>query len=99
VCAKTLELALVSAFLASAGYAVMDPFFMDILFSRIPEDKKGTLLGGIAGVRRIIAIISPAIAGLLAEALFPAAPYLVSAVAIMASMLLVLYATRQSIQR
>ncbi|RLF22507.1 MAG: hypothetical protein DRN15_08115 [Thermoprotei archaeon] len=94
VCAKTLELALVSAFLASAGYAVMDPFFMDILFSRIPEDKKGTLLGGIAGVRRIIAIISPAIAGLLAEALFPAAPYLVSAVAIMASMLLVLYATR-----
>ncbi len=94
VYARTLELALVSAFLASAGYAIMEPFFMDILFSRIPEDKKGTLLGGIAGVRRIITITSPAIAGLLAEALFPAAPYLVSAVAIVASTLLVLYATR-----
>jgi len=94
VCAKTLELALVSAFLASAGYAVMNPFFMDILFLRIPEDKKGTLLGGIAGVRRIIAIASPAIADLLAETLFPAAPYLASAAAIAASILLILYAIR-----
>lgn len=93
-CARTLELTLVSAFLASAGYAIMDPFFMDILFSRIPEEKKGTLLGGIAGVRRLINIVAPAIAGLLAEALFPAAPYLVSAAAIAVSALLTLYATR-----
>ena len=94
VCGRTLGLALAAAFLASAGYAVMDPFLMDILFSRIPKEKKGTLLGGIAGIRRIIAIASPAIAGLLAEALFPAAPYLVSAVAIAASILLILHATK-----
>lgn len=67
-------MALADAFLASAGYAVMDPFFMDILFSRIPGDKRGTLLGGIAGVRRIIAIASPAVAGFLAEKFFPRPP-------------------------
>ncbi len=94
VLGKALYLALTSALLASAGYAVMDPFFMDILFSKIPEEMKGTLLGGIAGVRRIINIASPAIAGFLADALFPAAPYLVSAIAIAMSILLILYATK-----
>jgi len=85
---------LTAAFLASAGFAIMDPFFMDILFSRIPEDKRGTLLGGIAGVRRIITIASPTMAGFLAEVFFPAAPYLVSAATIVTSILLILYATR-----
>ncbi len=94
VCGRTLGLALAAAFLASAGYAVMDPFFMDILFSKIPEDKKGALLGGIAGVRKIVSIASPAVAGLLAEVLFPAAPYLVAAVVTAVSAVLVLYATR-----
>ncbi len=91
---RTLALALLAAFLASAGYAIMDPFFMDILFSRIPEDKKGTLLGGIAGVRRIITIASPAIAGFLAEEFFPAAPYFLSAIAVVFSILLIIYATK-----
>ena len=96
VLARALWIALLAAFLASAGYAVMDPFLMNILFSNIPEEKKGTLLGGIAGVRRIINIASPAIAGLMAEALFPAAPYLASALLMLACIPLILLAARRS---
>lgn len=91
---KTLEFAFLAAFLASAGFAIMDPFFMDILFSKIPEDKKGTILGSIAGIRKLIGIITPALAGLLAQIFFPGAPYFVSSVFIMMGIVLVLYATK-----
>jgi len=60
--------ALLAAALSSAGYALMDPFYMDTLFSTIPSDKRGVLLGGIASIRRLVSIAMPAAAGLLASA-------------------------------
>ena len=92
--AGNIGVALVSAFLASAGYAIMDPFYMDILFSKIPEDKKGTILGGIAGIRRILTIFSPALAGFLADYLSPSTPYLMSTILTLTCIPLILYSTR-----
>ncbi len=61
-----VEIALLAAVTASAGYALMDPFFMDVLFSTIPKDYRGTLLGSLAALRRLIGIMMPAVAGLIA---------------------------------
>ncbi len=94
VIAKTLYLVLTSAFLVSLGYAVMDPFFINILFSKIPKDKKGSLLGGIAGIRKIINIMSLVLAGLLADTLSPSTPYLISTFALVACIPLVFYTTK-----
>ena len=89
------ELAIVSAVAASAGYAIMDPFYMDMLFSRIPEHLRGTLLGSIAAVRRLLAICSPAIAGVLAYRISASAPYFVSAALIALAMLLLYFIRSQ----
>ncbi|RLE98207.1 MAG: hypothetical protein DRJ63_08070 [Thermoprotei archaeon] len=86
-----LELAVLSAVLASAGYAIMDPFYMDMLFSKIPEDLRGSLLGGIAGVRKILTICSPAVAGVLAYRISASAPYIVSALLIFAAIALLYF--------
>ncbi len=61
-----VEIALLAAMAASSGYALMDPFFMDVLFSTIPKDYRGTLLGSLAALRRLIGIVMPAVAGLIA---------------------------------
>ena len=62
-----VEIALLAAVAASAGYALMDPFFTDVLFSTMPKEYRGTLLGSLAAVRRLIGIAMPAIAGFIAE--------------------------------
>ena len=88
---RRIEFAFLSSFLFSAGYAIMDPFFMDILFSKIPSDKKGTILGGLAGIRRIMGIITPTLSGYLAQYIAPNSPYLTSAFALFISILLILF--------
>jgi len=62
-----VEIALLAAMAASAGYALVDPFFMDVLFSTIPKEYRGSLLGSLAAVRGLIGIAMPAIAGFIAE--------------------------------
>ncbi|UNQ72893.1 MFS transporter [Infirmifilum sp. NZ] len=62
-----VEIALLAAMAASAGYALVDPFFTDVLFSTIPKEYRGSLLGSLAAVRGLIGIAMPAIAGFIAE--------------------------------
>jgi len=62
-----VEIALLAAMTASAGYALVDPFFTDVLFSTIPKEHRGSLLGSLAAVRGLIGIAMPAIAGFIAE--------------------------------
>ncbi|RLF19658.1 MAG: hypothetical protein DRZ82_04945 [Thermoprotei archaeon] len=93
---KAISFALLASFLASAGYAIMDPFLMDILFSHIPRDRKGTVLGSIAGIRRLLGIISPAIAGILAEKFFPGAPYIISSFLVLISIVIIVLVAKHS---
>ncbi len=80
-----VEIALLAAMAASAGYALMDPFFMDVLFSTIPKEYRGTLLGSLAAIRRLIGIAMPAIAGLIAE-INVRLPFIVAAIIVTFSM-------------
>jgi len=84
-----VELALLAAAVASAGYALMDPFFMDLLFSTIPRDSRGTLLGSIAAIRRLVGIAMPTIAGFIAAA-NTHLPFILAALIVMLSMSLAL---------
>ncbi len=80
-----VEIALLAAVTASAGYALMDPFFMDVLFSTIPKDYRGTLLGSLAALRRLIGITMPAVAGLIAG-LNTHLPFILAATVVVFSM-------------
>ncbi len=82
---RDIGMALLSALMASAGYALMDPYFMDTLFSTIPRELRGTLLGGIASIRRLLGIAMPGIAGMLAS-LNTYLPFFVAAASIFTSM-------------
>ncbi len=83
--ARRTWIALMAAATASAGYAIMDPFFMDTLFSTIPQERRGTLLGSVAASRRLVGIAMPIIAGSLAL-INAGLPFVVAAAAILVSM-------------
>ncbi|RLE66756.1 MAG: hypothetical protein DRJ38_00805 [Thermoprotei archaeon] len=67
----------ISAFVLSLGESIMTPFYLDALFSRIPEEIKGSVLGALAGIRKIINLAAPLVAGFLA-AVSPSLPYIAS---------------------
>jgi len=89
-----VETALLAAIVASTGYAFMNPFFMDVLFSTIPEEYRGTLLGSLESARRLIGIVMPAIAGLLAE-INAHLPFITAAITVFISMNLILNIEKQ----
>jgi len=89
-----VEIALLAAIVASAGYAAMDPFFMDVLFASIPKEYRGTLLGFLSSSRRLIGIAMPAIAGFIAE-INAHLPFILAAIAVASSTGLTLNVARQ----
>ena len=89
-----VEIALLAATVASAGYALMNPFFMDVLFSTIPGEHRGMLLGSLAAIRRLIGIAMPAIAGFLAE-INAHLPFIAAAITMPVSMSLALSIAKQ----
>ncbi len=66
-----------AAALSSAGGALMSPYYMDILFSNIPDEVRGTLLGSLSAIGKLLRIVTPALAGFIALT-SPQLPYLVS---------------------
>ncbi|RLG86582.1 MAG: hypothetical protein DRO39_02785 [Thermoprotei archaeon] len=91
---QRVETALLAALVASAGYAAMDPFFMDVLFASIPEEHRGALLGFLATARRLVGMAMPVVAGLVAEA-NPRLPFILAAAAVAISMALTLSIAKQ----
>ena len=71
----------ISAFAFSLGESIMTPFYLDALFSNIPEEAKGSMLGALAGIRKIINLGTPMIAGFLAG-VSPSLPYIASSLII-----------------
>ncbi len=89
-----IEIALLAAIMVSTGYTLMDPFFMDVLFSTIPKENRGVLLGSLAAVRRLMGIAMPAIAGFIAE-INTHLPFIIAAVTVITSMSLTLNIAKQ----
>ncbi len=79
----------IASMLLSAGYSLSNPFLMDVLFSAIPGEHRGTLLGSLAALRRLVGIVMPVAAGLLAEA-EAHLPFLLAAAMVLVSMSLTL---------
>ena len=91
--AYSVWVALLAAMVASSGYALMDPFFMDVLFSTIPREHRGALLGSLAATRRLVGIAMPAVAGLIAG-MNAHLPFLLAASIVVLSMGLALGAAK-----
>ncbi len=70
-------IALGVALIESLGYALMDPYLMDTLFANIPKERRGEVLGAISGIRRLLCIAGPAVAGFLAS-INPHIPFIVA---------------------
>ncbi len=84
------------ALIESLGYALMDPYFMDTLFANIPKERRGEVLGAISGIRRLLCIAGPAIAGLLAS-VDPHLPFLTSAIFIVLASIVVGHEVKERI--
>jgi len=63
--------------MAEFGNTLSLPFYRSWLFSKVPSDKASSILAGISSFKRLIGLIAPFIAGLLAS-LHPTLPYLTS---------------------
>ena len=78
----------VAYFIARFGEVLAFPFYRSWIFSKIPKNKASSILSALSSYRRLIALISPAIAGLLAS-LRLTLPYLVSLVLFVTSSIIV----------
>ncbi len=74
----------IAYFIAEFGHTLAFPFYRSWLFSKIPREKASSLLSAISSYDRLIGIITPFLAGLLAS-LNPTLPYLVSLVLFIAT--------------
>lgn len=63
--------------IAEFGSTLSLPFYRSWLFSKVPSDKASSILAGISSFERLIGLIAPFIAGILAS-LHPTLPYLTS---------------------
>ena len=68
---------LVANIMAEFGNTLALPFYRSWLFSKVPSDKASSILAGISGFERLVGLVAPFIAGLLAS-LHPTLPYLTS---------------------
>jgi len=82
-----IYLTFLSAFLMSIGGAIAFPYQRDILYSTIPEEFKGTYMGVLSAVSKVIGIVSPLIAGFIAS-IHAQLPYALSALLVVFSILL-----------
>ncbi len=63
--------------IARFGEVLAFPFYRSWIFSKIPKEKASSMLSALSSYRRLIALVSPAIAGFLAS-IRPTLPYLAS---------------------
>ncbi|BEP18087.1 MFS transporter [Pyrofollis japonicus] len=80
----------VAAYLiARFGDILAFPFYRSWIFSKIPKEKASSILSALSSYRRLIALASPALAGLLAS-IRPTLPYLASLMFFLASSLVLI---------
>ena len=98
ILSKTIILAFLASIFYSVGGAIMSPYYMDVLFSNIPSEIRGTLLGSLSAIGRILRIVTPTIAGFLAT-LSPQLPYLTSLVISLLGLPTLIIATKQPMEK
>jgi hypothetical protein len=74
----------IAYFIVEFGHTLAFPFYRSWLFSKIPGEKASSLLAAISSYDRMIGIVTPFIAGLLAT-FRPTLPYLVSLILFVAT--------------
>jgi len=74
-----------AAAFSSASHAMFDPFYMDALFSKVPDEKKGTLLGAMSGAGKAMSILVPFAGAVIAGMLGASSPYVLSAFLVLAA--------------
>lgn len=85
---------LVANIMAEFGNTLALPFYRSWLFSKVPSDKAGSILAGISSFERMIGLVAPFIAGLLAT-ITPTLPYLTSLVLFLATIPILLSLERK----
>ena len=77
-------------FIQSFGDSLAFPFYRSWIFSKVPSEKASSLLSALSSYDRLIGIVTPFIAGLLAS-LYPTLPYLASLILFIATIPVLLY--------
>ncbi len=86
-----ISLVLLAYFIGRFGDALAFPFYRAWIFSKIPKEKASSLLSALSSYRKIIALVTPVLAGFLA-AVKPTLPYSLSfTLFLITSLLLIIY--------
>ncbi len=75
--------------MAEFGNTLSLPFYRSWLFSKVPSNKASSILAGISSFERLVGLVAPFIAGLLAS-LYPTLPYLTSLTLFLITILILL---------
>uniref|UniRef100_A0A7C2VGB5 MFS transporter n=1 Tax=Ignisphaera aggregans TaxID=334771 RepID=A0A7C2VGB5_9CREN len=81
--------------MAEFGNTLSLPFYRSWLFSKVPSDKASSILAGISSFERLVGLVAPFIAGLLAS-LHPTLPYLTSLALFLAAIPILLSLERKN---
>ncbi len=85
---------LLANILAEFGNTLSLPFYRSWLFSKVPSNKAGSVLAGVSSFEKLISLIAPFVAGLLAS-IYPTLPYLTSLALFLTIVLILLLLERQ----
>ncbi|RLG78267.1 MAG: MFS transporter [Thermoprotei archaeon] len=88
-----IMLVILAYFIGRFGDILAFPFYRTWIFSKIPKEKASSLLSALSSYRKIVALLTPAIAGYLAS-LKPTLPYLLSLILFITVSALLLYKRR-----
>jgi len=77
-------LVIIAYLIARFGDILAFPFYRSWIFSKIPKEKASSILATLSSYRKLIALASPALAGLLAS-IKPTLPYLISLILFLTS--------------
>ena len=76
-------------FIARFGDILAFPFYRSWVFRKVPKERASSILSALSSYRKLIALVSPALAGVLAS-IKPTLPYLVSLLLFIASSIILL---------
>lgn len=85
---------LLANILAEFSNTLSLPFYRSWLFSKVPSNKAGSVLAGVSSFEKLISLIAPFVAGLLAS-IYPTLPYLTSLALFLTIVLILLLLERQ----
>ena len=75
--APTMWIVFIAYFILNIGHSLWFPRHRTLIMELIPEEKRGEILGSITSLKKLISVVGPLFAGLIASKIYILAPFVV----------------------